>query len=409
MKKNTGLSGVLWDESYLWGIWLIDALTRTNIGFELIKAKDLEQLDKYRILFVPGGWASNKIKAIGEEGSKLIKEFVKEGGIYFGICGGAGLATKEGLGLVDVRRKKDRVPSFSGPFLARIFDHPLWKGITTPNFFLWWPSELELEDKNIKVLATFLAPLPNAFSSDIPVQDFKDLWDELESLYEIKLNPKEMENSPLFLEAKLEKGTVYLSLIHFDTPKDKSGHKVLKNLKEYYQLSENKQRNSYKKLVNNETVDQEKIKIIDEMYKEIKKLISFCERNFLLIKRYNFMYQWRRGIRGFEYINLYFMIKRLQKETIENQWLLSFIDIKKLIELRNEIKIFIKKATELLKKERILLQKSKLTYNYTEDEEINSIRKELFGSRKSYDGFYKQLIDKFDDQLYTLFKVKFNN
>jgi hypothetical protein len=64
---------------------------------------------------------------------------------------------------------------------------------------------------------------------------------------------------------------------------------------------------------------KKRIKIIEEMYRETKNLISFGERNFLFFKRYDFMYQWRRGIRGFEYVNLYFMIKRIKSEVNHKQ------------------------------------------------------------------------------------------
>jgi hypothetical protein len=56
-----------------------------------------------------------------------------------------------------------------------------------------------------------------------------------------------MKNSPLFLEAKVEKGKAFLSLIHFDTPKDKRGIKVFQNLKEYLNLSELSSFKNYQK------------------------------------------------------------------------------------------------------------------------------------------------------------------
>jgi len=57
MRENTNLAALLWDESYLWGIWLYDALLKTDISFKLIQSKDLKNLHKYKVLFVPGGWA----------------------------------------------------------------------------------------------------------------------------------------------------------------------------------------------------------------------------------------------------------------------------------------------------------------------------------------------------------------
>ncbi|MCI4454356.1 MAG: hypothetical protein JHC25_05365 [Thermodesulfobacterium sp.] len=401
------LSAILWDESHLWGIWLFDALMKSGIAFDLIKAEDLKIIEKYRILFVPGGWASNKLKAINEEGKKVIKEFVENGGVYFGICGGAGLATKEGLCLVNVKRKKDRVPSFSGPFLATLLEHPLWKDIRKPKFYLWWPSEFEIEDPEIKVLATFKRALAQAYSSDLPVFDFEGNWEELESLYEIKLNPDRMKNSPLFVEARVEKGKAFLSLIHFDTPKDEKGIKIFQNLKKYLNLSE---LNSIKSLKKNKDKfwekDKKKNKIIDKMYREIKNLISFGERNFLFFKRYDFMYQWRRGIRGFEYVNLYFMIKRIKSELNQNSELSFLITKEELEKLLEELNIFIKKAKCLLIKERIALQKSKLTFNYSEDEALSSIRNELFGNKKSYGGLYKDLLDTVDRLIYSILKAR---
>jgi len=406
MKRSMKLSAILWDESHLWGIWLFDALIKSGIAFDLIKAEDLKCIERYKVLFVPGGWASNKLKAINEEGKKLIKEFVKNGGVYFGICGGAGLATKEGLCLVDVRRKKDRVPSFSGPFLATLSEHPLWKNIKKPKFYLWWPSEFEIEGTDIKVLATFKRALPQAYSSDLSVFDFEGNWEELESLYEIKLNPNRMENSPLFVEAKIEKGKAFLSLIHFDTPKDERGIKVFQNLKEYLNLSELSTLKTYQKNKNKLLKDEKKFKIIDEMYREAKNLISFGERNFLFFKRYDFMYQWRRGIRGFEYVNLYFMIKRIKSELNQNNQLFFQITKEELEELLEELKNFIKKAKDLLTKERIALQKAKLTFNYSEDETLSSIRNELFGNKKSYGGLYKNLIEKVDNIIYRILKER---
>jgi hypothetical protein len=142
------------------------------------------------------------------------------------------------------------------------------------------------------------------------------------------------------------------------------------------------------------------------MYRETKNLISFGERNFLFFKRYDFMYQWRRGIRGFEYVNLYFMIKRIKSELNQNNQLFSLISKEELEELLEELKNFIKKAKDLLIKERIALQKAKLTFNYSEDETLSSIRNELFGDKKSYGGLYKNLIEKVDKIIYRILKEK---
>jgi len=107
MKKSLK-STLFWNESYLWGIWLYKALNRAGIEVEPILAENLNEkfLEKYKVLFVPGGWASNKLQVLGKNGKKLIRKFVENGEIYFGICGGAGLAISEGLRLVKIKRKK---------------------------------------------------------------------------------------------------------------------------------------------------------------------------------------------------------------------------------------------------------------------------------------------------------------
>jgi len=38
------------------------------------------------MIFVPGGWASNKRKALGEEGMQKIRSFVDDGGSYLGFA-----------------------------------------------------------------------------------------------------------------------------------------------------------------------------------------------------------------------------------------------------------------------------------------------------------------------------------
>src|SRR5208283_5071895 len=108
----------LWDESFLWGLMAYEALTATNLSFELISSEDIrnDALDNYSLLFVPGGWASNKLKTLGDRGIEKIRKFVRAGGNYLGFCGGAGLATMDGIGLLPITRRhtKERVPSFSG-------------------------------------------------------------------------------------------------------------------------------------------------------------------------------------------------------------------------------------------------------------------------------------------------------
>jgi putative intracellular protease/amidase len=59
---------LLWDESFLWGLTAFEALKAAGLPFDLVRSEDIRanKLRDYSMIFVPGGWASNKRKALGE-------------------------------------------------------------------------------------------------------------------------------------------------------------------------------------------------------------------------------------------------------------------------------------------------------------------------------------------------------
>ncbi|RKX61172.1 MAG: hypothetical protein DRP29_01105 [Thermodesulfobacteriota bacterium] len=401
--KMSSKSAILWSESYIWGIWLYKALEKLKLKPDLILAENLkyETLKNYKLLFIPGGWASNKIQALGEKGKNIIKEFVKTGGIYFGICGGAGLAISKNLGLVDIKRKKDRIPSFSGEVLVELKPHFLWNGIKKPIFYLWWPSEFYIKDPHAEILAFFKKPLKNSFTSDLPVKDFQNKWQEIEKIYNIKLNPEKMKNIPLFIRKPYGKGEIFLSLLHFDTPNDKRGLKVFENLAQKFNL----EKHSFNKKRRN-NLNPSFFKEIEDFFEKAKELISLGKRNFLFFKRTPYLYQWRRGIRGLEYVNLYTMLKeikdRLNLKNLKSEEEEQIIFILK--NIKPTFNYFCEKAKEVLLMERIALNFERLTYNKTQNKKLFELRKELFGLKKSYGGIYKNIISEIDKILWILLK-----
>ena len=209
-----------------------------GLPFDLLRSEDVRRgaLSRYRMIFVPGGWASNKISALGEQGREEIRRFVAAGGSYLGICGGAGMATEDGLGLLPIRRKpsRERVPSFSGPILLSCGDHAIWQGIERPVFCAWWPSQFLVMDQDVRVLARYEEAQADAFSSDVNVADGGIIgWSDLEQRYGILLDPARLRGEPAVVEGRFERGRVILSLIHFDTPGDRNGAVVLRNLWRY--------------------------------------------------------------------------------------------------------------------------------------------------------------------------------
>ncbi|HET7319008.1 MAG TPA: hypothetical protein VFK23_07740, partial [Nitrospirota bacterium] len=62
LPERHGRTALLWDESFLWGVMARKALHARGLAFDMIRAKDVRdgRLHDYSLLFVPGGWASNK-------------------------------------------------------------------------------------------------------------------------------------------------------------------------------------------------------------------------------------------------------------------------------------------------------------------------------------------------------------
>ncbi len=398
-------AALLWDESYLWGLIAYRALKRLSLDFSLVTSDDIRKgaLDGRRLLYVPGGWASNKLAALGDEGARRIKKFVKEGGSYLGVCGGAGLATSEGIGLLDIKRRplEERVPSLSGKIRAKVVSpHALWNGIRGPwpSFHIWWPSQFKPADPSIRIVASFGQAAPEAFSSDINVGSVQD-WKPLEAGYKINLDPERMINEPLALEGAYGAGRVFLTLIHLDTPGDPKGGRALQNLWLY--LGGGKIKRSKKRLPDKERDNglskNTKRKKAKRLLGPVEELFDLGARNFLWF-RDGWIVRWRRGVRGLEYFTLYELVKELAGGISRSPGADGQEDIESLI---CGLRGFTEKAGRLLILERMALQRGEaLTFSKASNEEMAALRAELFSSSKSHGGAYKDLLDKVDRLLY---------
>lgn len=409
--KSTAL---LWDESYLWGLIAYNALVYAELPFDLVRASDLRNgcLDGYAALFVPGGWASNKMKALGPAGMEAVRTFVQGGGNYIGICGGAGLATMDGIGLAPVKRipTKERVPSFSGRIRLWLSQHALWNGVTDPVFHVWWPSQFMVTGQAAHVIASYKEPMPDSFSSDLNVGDVESLggWSELERAYRINLDPGRMLGSSAVIEAGFGKGKVLLSLVHFDTPGDSVGEVVLRNLWRYVGVDpsdhpdhRNEHQPDRSNLGKGDISCSRGISgLISEIANHACGLISLGERNFLWFWRNPKLLQWRRGIRGLEYCTLYV----IASEIASRAHLLVDRDIPALEHILNMLAYFVPRAKRLLLLERAALQRGFMTYERCDDSEIQSLRNELFSNTKSHAGLFKELLDQMDGLLYDMLK-----
>ncbi|MBA4374527.1 MAG: hypothetical protein C0402_16880 [Thermodesulfovibrio sp.] len=406
-KKGAAL---LWDESFLWGVMAYRALTKQGLSFQLVRAEDVRAgcLEDYSFIFAPGGWSSNKLKSLGDEGAEAIRGFVRDGGGYIGFCGGAGLATSDGLGLLDVRRKPttERVPSFSGRIRVKTQKHDIWNGMPDSIFHAWWPPQFGAMGKEIRVLARYGKALPDSFSSDLNTGDIAitNSWTELEQIYKINLDPSRIAGEPAMIEGRYGEGTVILSLIHFDTIDDCNGGIILRNLWNYLSNGRvfTEKYETPKHIPKKRSASCEPshaLAIASELESAASDLIDLGIRNFLWFWRNPLLLQWRRGVRGLEYCTLYVMVRQIT----------ALLDIsidpeivKSLKGLRKRLLPFLRKAKELLIRERIALQQGHITYERCDDASIQTLREDLFSKSKSYGGRFKELLDEIDSIVYRL-------
>ncbi|MCE5312869.1 MAG: BPL-N domain-containing protein [Nitrospiraceae bacterium] len=396
-------AALLWDESYLWGLMACKSLSANHLPYSIIRSEDIRSgvLKDFSLLFVPGGWASNKLKALGESGAEEIRKFVKTGGSYLGICGGAGLATKEGLGLLDIARKpgSQRVPSFSGEIeLQFLSDNKMWRSTKSVVFNAWWPSQFVVNDRSIKICAVFGDALPSSFSSDLNTEDVRQSgsWQELEALYEINLDPARLKGEPAVIEGGFGAGRVILSLVHFDSVDDANGAAVLKNIWLDAGISPLERSGISNKITEHKNSSVSAFECLGE------GLMEFGLRNFLWFRRNSMLIQWRRGIRGLEYCTLYVMAKEiaaLMRRISESEQALFELEINAATKLLAD---FILDAKRLLYLERLQMQQGLITYEKCPCAITQQMRVELFGSAKSHGGRFREVAAALDSIIFKL-------
>ena len=190
---------LFWDESHLWGVLLWRALSGMGLNPRLLSAEHIRhgalQKEPPDTLLVPGGWARLKSLALGDGGRENIRDYVRGGGGYFGICGGAGLAlASQGrtslLDLCSWSRKaaRDRLPNFSGHLLCRTHENGTDGEARLP---VWWPSQFAPDPENpLEIVASYLEPGPDFWSADLSwsavAPEEIPNW---EALYGINLDP----------------------------------------------------------------------------------------------------------------------------------------------------------------------------------------------------------------------------
>lgn len=140
------------------------ALKRLNISYINLDEADIIEgrLSNYSILIIPGGRTQLLYSALKEEGLKNIKEYVKNGGGYIGICAGAYLAaplvnipgTPPGLGIIDIENK--RISDYGIRSIEIKNEHFIIKGYSNRISIYYQNGPLMMpKNSDISVLATY--------------------------------------------------------------------------------------------------------------------------------------------------------------------------------------------------------------------------------------------------------------
>lgn len=83
-------------------------LDSAEFTFRRVKGIEIREgaLDEADVLIQPGGSGSKQAEALGEAGREKVRDFVRRGGGYVGVCAGAYLATTDytwSLGILDAK------------------------------------------------------------------------------------------------------------------------------------------------------------------------------------------------------------------------------------------------------------------------------------------------------------------
>jgi hypothetical protein len=423
---QTGPVGLLWDKSFLWGYLAVSTLRDLGFSFDLLTVADVRKgnLDSYRFVVVPGGWASLKSAALAVTGRQELRRYVEQGGGYLGICGGAGLALQvdEGLGLIPVARKPitERLPNFNGSIEVRpTSSHPLWWGLQEQaTFKVWWPSQFELlESEKIKVLGQYGQPQSDFCVSDLNVRETQKTgvdWESLEEDYQINLDPERLLCEPAILEGKYGAGRVVLSYPHLETPEDAQGNLALFNI--WHDLLGSNEaghgmRSDEQYLLASVQVNESDYDCLRRIAREAEELVALGQRFQLWSWRNPWLLQWRRGTRGSEYGTICVLLRGLVEELQKSDAVLfvpaAFLpqEIPAIIRQLADCWISFKhKSQDLLEAEGSEFSGKSNSIAAVSSTETRVLRQEIFacvncyGSR-SYDGIYRQLLDQIDTLL----------
>lgn len=412
---------LFWDQSLVWGLVFWETLQKLAIPFTLLTGKDIAEgrLVHHRVLVVPGGWASHKMKALGKQGREEIDRFILRGGSYLGFCGGAGLALSSppSLSLVPLERMSlsERLPSASGGVLVQgDSDHPAWQGLPEQlPLSIWWPSQFSgALTASVSRLATYAAAGEDFMVADLPVSDLglaaedggSTPWEALEAAYGINLKPERLMGHPAIIEATRGKGRLILSYPHMETPEDSWGHALLRNVLSYLDekacdvlpplpVPPPAPGNGSPSLPGRGSMES-----LMRARDASDDLIRFGERHLLWTWRRPWLLHWKRGIRGLEYGTLAVTLRALVELGGRAVTDAGAFDPwrEEAGKIERNVLEFCRLAKGLLIEEKLAGLTGTVSKLGSVNKVVDGLRQQLFGSRMSHGGLSGELFNAVD-------------
>lgn len=305
---------LLWDESLFWGVMLFRALQDLGLPCKILRSSQIRRgaLQRYKpgVLLVPGGWASRKAWSLGRRGRQAIREYVQEKGVYFGLCGGAGLALQDqvpGLNLCSWGRKPmdQRLPNCSGHIRlqpetgAGLLQKLGVEPIPAP---VWWPSQFAPDNQaRVQVLARYLEPDQDFWVADLPLQDLDPgTLHSWQMHYSINLEPRLLHLEPAIIQGCYGRGRFLLSYVHLESPQSKPANIWLQKILAHF--CPDLPALQYRTIAQWDLQNVQKIwpePVLLRAWQDALQLVDLGRENFLLCWRKPWLLGWRRAVPGF--------------------------------------------------------------------------------------------------------------
>ena len=412
---HNGCIYLLWDESYFWAILLWRCLAAWGVPLRLVRATEvaagLLRTAPPAALFVPGGWARFKAESLGLSGRQAIADYLHDGGVYLGVCGGAGLALPDngGLALCPLCRKPmaQRLPNFSGYVVSEpLRPHPLVPQDSPPLLHLpvWWPSQFSPPcNARIDVLAAYLQPGPDFWVSDLALEQVpsseRTAWEEL---YGINLDPELLRGEPCIVTGVAGRGRYILSYAHLESPSSPAanswlGHMLSLLLGQPQRLPSGLTAPAWDLVAAPVVWGEPRL---TRLGGHLEAVINLGMHHFLLFWRYPWLLGWRRGIPGFVLTTLYAQIQTARSLSPTPQAEVYWA--KNGLELESSIQHFRQKMESYLIAERLVMQRTPSSPEASACSRLQEQRRELIGRFPGYGGLFGRITRQLDELIWLL-------